>query len=41
MDVHILAWCDSLTTINLTLDRQLMPKFDQRVLFQMSAVDSS
>lgn len=40
-DIHILAWCDSLATLNRTLDRQMIREFDQRVLFQMSAADSS
>ncbi len=39
--VHILAWSDTLTTLERTLDRQTIHEFDHRVLFQMSAADSS
>ncbi len=39
--VHILAWCDSANTLERIVDRQSMREFDQRVLFQMGASDSS
>lgn len=39
--VHVLAWCDSPNTLERIVDRQSMREFDQRVLFQMSAADSS
>jgi len=39
--VHVLTWADTLGTLERTLDRQTMREFDHRVLFQMSATDSS
>jgi hypothetical protein len=39
--VHTLVWCDSYTTASRWLDRQALRDFDMRVLFQMSAADSS
>ncbi len=39
--VHCIAWCDSLTTAHRVLDRQGLREFEMRVLFQMSAADSS
>jgi hypothetical protein len=39
--VHVLAWCDGLTNLNRAIDRQLLREFGLRVLFQMSANDSS
>ncbi|MBU0638019.1 MAG: cell division protein FtsK [Planctomycetes bacterium] len=39
--VHVLAWADTLATLDRTLDRQALGEFDNRVLFQMSAADSS
>jgi hypothetical protein len=39
--VHTLVWCDSLANAQRTFDRQTLREFDQRVLFQMSASDSS
>ncbi len=39
--VHVLAWSDTLATLDRTLDRQSIGEFDNRVLFQMSAADSS
>jgi len=39
--VHVLAWCDTPTAVDRTLDRASMREFDHRVLFQMSATDSS
>jgi S-DNA-T family DNA segregation ATPase FtsK/SpoIIIE len=39
--VHVLAWIDTATAIDRTLDRHSMREFDNRVLFQMSAADSS
>jgi hypothetical protein len=41
LGVHVLAWCDTLAALNRVLDRQGLREFDQRVLFQMSAADSS
>jgi hypothetical protein len=39
--IHTLAWADTLTTLERTIDRQTLREFDYRVLFQMSATDSS
>jgi hypothetical protein len=39
--VHTIVWCDSLNNLNRTLERQMIREFDMRVLFQMSAGDSS
>jgi hypothetical protein len=39
--VHTLVWCDSLNNLNRAFDRQTLREFELRVLFQMSATDSS
>src|SRR5262249_34164925 len=39
--IHVLAWSDTLATLDRTLERQSVREFDNRVLFQMSASDSS
>ncbi|MFO0936018.1 MAG: FtsK/SpoIIIE domain-containing protein [Gemmataceae bacterium] len=39
--VHVIVWIDSLTNFNRSLERQMLKEFGQRVLFQMSANDSS
>lgn len=39
--MHILAWADTPASVDRTLDRNSMREFDNRVLFQMSAADSS
>ncbi len=39
--VHVVAWCDTAAAIERTLDRSSMREFDHRILFQMSASDSS
>ena len=39
--VHIIAWCDSLTNLNRAFERPQLREFAMRVLFQMSAADSS
>lgn len=39
--VHVITWADTLGTLERTLDRQTLREFDHRVLFQMSATDSS
>ena len=41
LGVHVLVWSDTLATVERTLDRQSLGEFDYRVLFQMSAADSS
>jgi energy-coupling factor transporter ATP-binding protein EcfA2 len=39
--IYLLIWCDSLTNVMRSLDRQGLRECGQRVLFQMSAGDSS
>jgi DNA segregation ATPase FtsK/SpoIIIE, S-DNA-T family len=39
--IHIIAWCDSLTGLNRAFERPQLREFGMRVLFQMSAADSS
>jgi hypothetical protein len=39
--VHTLVWCDSYNNVNRWFDRQALRDFEMRVLFQMSATDSS
>ncbi|MEO6435903.1 MAG: FtsK/SpoIIIE domain-containing protein, partial [Tepidisphaeraceae bacterium] len=39
--IHTIAWCDTAAALERTLDRAAMREFDNRVLFQMSAADSS
>ncbi|MGQ9649763.1 MAG: FtsK/SpoIIIE domain-containing protein [Phycisphaerae bacterium] len=39
--IHTLAWADTPVTLERTFNRQTMREFDNRVLFQMSAADSS
>jgi hypothetical protein len=39
--VHTIVWCDSLNNLNRSFDRQGLREFEIRVLFQMSASDSS
>jgi len=39
--IHSVVWCDSLGNLNRTFSRKTMREFDMRVLFQMSASDSS
>jgi hypothetical protein len=39
--IHVLAWCDSYNNLNRWLDRQTLRDMESRVLFQMSATDSS
>ncbi len=39
--VHTIVWCDSVNNMNRTFDRQAMKEFENRILFQMSANDSS
>jgi hypothetical protein len=41
VDVHVLAWCDSMNNLMRALDRASMREFEMRILFQMSANDSS
>ena len=39
--IHTVVWCDTLANTNRALNRRTLHEFDQRVLFQMSAADSS
>ncbi len=39
--IHTLCWCDTVTTLQRTLERNAAREFDVRVLFQMSAADAS
>jgi hypothetical protein len=39
--VHTIVWCDSLNNANRAFDRQALREFELRILFQMSANDSS
>jgi hypothetical protein len=39
--VHILTWVDTPASLDRTFDRQTLGMFDNRVLFQISAADSS
>ncbi|HEY1186461.1 MAG TPA: FtsK/SpoIIIE domain-containing protein, partial [Gemmata sp.] len=39
--IHAIVWCDSLVNLNRAFDRPLVREFALRVLFQMSATDSS
>ncbi len=39
--VHVVVWCDSLTSVQRGLGRRALRDFDARILFQMAAADSS
>ena len=39
--IHVVAWCDSLASVQRSLSRRSLRDFDTRLLFQMSATDSS
>lgn len=39
--IHTFAWCDTPVALERTLDRSALREFDHRILFQMSATDSS
>ncbi|HVW02324.1 MAG TPA: FtsK/SpoIIIE domain-containing protein [Planctomycetaceae bacterium] len=39
--VHVLAWCDSPTNVKRWVSREMLREFELRVVFQMSATDSS
>jgi hypothetical protein len=41
LGVHVIVWCDTLNNVNRAFDRQAMREFEMRILFQMSANDSS
>jgi hypothetical protein len=39
--IHIVTWVDTLVSVDRAIDRNTMREFDNRLLFQMSAADSS
>ncbi|MCX7805999.1 MAG: hypothetical protein N3A38_12525, partial [Planctomycetota bacterium] len=39
--IHSIIWCDTLGNLNRTISRRMLREFEARVLFQMSATDSS
>jgi hypothetical protein len=39
--MHVLLWCDTVGSLNRTLDRTALREFDSRVRVQMSQADSS
>jgi energy-coupling factor transporter ATP-binding protein EcfA2 len=39
--IHSIIWCDSLTNLQRTFERNAIKEFELRVLFQMSSSDSS
>ena len=39
--IHSLVWCDTLSNLNRSMSRKTLREFEMRVLFQMSASDSS
>ncbi len=41
LGIHVLTWVDTMASIERTFDRAMLREFDQRILFQMSAADSS
>jgi hypothetical protein len=41
VDVHTLAWCDSMNNLMRMIDRATLREFELRILFQMSANDAS
>ena len=41
MGVHVLVWADTPVAVDRTLERTALREFDNRILFQMSANDSS
>ncbi|MEM1184297.1 MAG: FtsK/SpoIIIE domain-containing protein [Planctomycetota bacterium] len=41
LGLFTVAWCDSVTGLNRSLDRRAVTAFEQRVAMQMSAADSS
>lgn len=41
LGIHVLAWCDTVANLDRTLERSALREFEARVLFQMSATDST
>ena len=40
-NVHVIVWCDAVNNLNRAFDRGTLNEFEMRILFQMSAGDSS
>jgi hypothetical protein len=40
-NIHTMVWCDTLGNLNRSFSRKTLREFENRVLFQMSATDSS
>ncbi len=41
LGIHVITWCDTPAAVERTLERSSLREFDHRILFQMSAADSS
>jgi len=41
LGVHVVAWCDTYSNLNRTLQRRDINEFDMRVVFQMNSEDST
>lgn len=41
LGIHLIVWCDTLNNLQRVVDRASMREFEMRVLFQMSANDST
>jgi len=41
LGIHVIAWADTVSNVERTLERSSLKEFDSRVLFQMSATDST
>ncbi len=41
LGLHVIAWCDTGSSLTRTLDRTAVGQFEQRAVLQMSAADSS
>ncbi len=41
LGMHVISWADTPAAVDRTLERSSMREFDNRILFQMSATDSS
>jgi S-DNA-T family DNA segregation ATPase FtsK/SpoIIIE len=39
--IHLVVWCDSLSSLQRSLGRRALRDFDARILFQMAAADSA
>lgn len=39
--IHVIAWIDTVAALDRTFERAMLREFDHRILFQMSAADSS